>query len=160
MRNGSICIPCMFILNSRLLSCNNFNPWTEYSPDPRWQNSHRRYGQGAERSCGLAIIVRSVNKMIACFMQASSRAFCSNGRYRGRPPPQSLILFLNERLADTSNHLFELATRFVHQTTATFFFTGRAGTGKTTFCAASASRGFKKMAVIALHRCSAYQCRR
>ncbi len=50
---------------------------------------------------------------------------------------------------DTSNHLFELATRFVHQTNRHVFLTGRAGTGKTTFLRSIREQGFKKMAVIA-----------
>ncbi|MFT3826138.1 MAG: helix-turn-helix domain-containing protein [Chitinophagaceae bacterium] len=50
---------------------------------------------------------------------------------------------------DVSNHFFELAARFVNQTSRHVFLTGRAGTGKTTFLRYIREHGIKKMAVVA-----------
>src|ERR1044072_1971763 len=50
---------------------------------------------------------------------------------------------------DTSNHLFQLAVRFVNQTNRHLFVTGKAGTGKTTFLKYIRENTFKKMAVVA-----------
>lgn len=50
---------------------------------------------------------------------------------------------------DPSNHLFQLATRFVNQTSRSFFLTGKAGTGKTTFLKYIRENSFKKMAIVA-----------
>jgi uncharacterized protein YpbB len=50
---------------------------------------------------------------------------------------------------DTSNHLFQLAVRFVNQTNRHIFLTGKAGTGKTTFLKYIKENTFKKMAVVA-----------
>jgi ATP-dependent exoDNAse (exonuclease V), alpha subunit - helicase superfamily I member len=50
---------------------------------------------------------------------------------------------------DTSNHLFQLAVRFVNQTDRHLFLTGKAGTGKTTFLKYIREHSAKKMAVVA-----------
>jgi uncharacterized protein YpbB len=50
---------------------------------------------------------------------------------------------------DSSNQLFELASRFVNQTTRHLFLTGKAGTGKTTFLKYIREHSPKKMAVVA-----------
>lgn len=50
---------------------------------------------------------------------------------------------------DTSNHLFQLAVRFVNQTNRHIFLTGKAGTGKTTFLKYIRENTFKKLAVVA-----------
>lgn len=50
---------------------------------------------------------------------------------------------------DTSNHLFQLATRFVNQTSRHLFLTGKAGTGKTTFLRYIRDHSFKKLAIVA-----------
>jgi uncharacterized protein YpbB len=52
-------------------------------------------------------------------------------------------------LADSSNHLFQLAVRFVNQTNRHLFLTGKAGTGKTTFLKYIREHSTKKMAVVA-----------
>ncbi|WEK36837.1 MAG: AAA family ATPase [Candidatus Pseudobacter hemicellulosilyticus] len=50
---------------------------------------------------------------------------------------------------DSSNHLFQLASRFVNQTGRHIFLTGRAGTGKTTFLRYIREHSAKKMAIVA-----------
>src|SRR5689334_20835606 len=50
---------------------------------------------------------------------------------------------------DSSNHLFQLAVRFVNQTNRHLFLTGKAGTGKTTFLKYIRENTFKKMAIVA-----------
>jgi Cdc6-like AAA superfamily ATPase len=50
---------------------------------------------------------------------------------------------------DSSNQLFDLASRFVNQTTRHLFLTGKAGTGKTTFLRHIREHSPKKMAVVA-----------
>jgi uncharacterized protein YpbB len=50
---------------------------------------------------------------------------------------------------DTSNHIFQLAVRFVNQTNRHIFLTGKAGTGKTTFLKYIRDNTFKKMAIVA-----------
>lgn len=50
---------------------------------------------------------------------------------------------------DSTNQLFDLAARFVNQTTRHLFLTGKAGTGKTTFLKHIRDTSPKKMAVIA-----------
>ncbi|MBO9199675.1 MULTISPECIES: helix-turn-helix domain-containing protein [Niastella] len=50
---------------------------------------------------------------------------------------------------DTSNHLFQLAVRFVNQTNRHIFLTGKAGTGKTTFLKYIRENTFKKLAIVA-----------
>jgi hypothetical protein len=50
---------------------------------------------------------------------------------------------------DTSNHYFQLAVRFVNQTSRHIFLTGKAGTGKTTFLRYIQQNSFKKMAIVA-----------
>lgn len=50
---------------------------------------------------------------------------------------------------DTSNQLFDLAARFVNQTSKHLFLTGKAGTGKTTFLKYIREHSPKKMAVVA-----------
>lgn len=50
---------------------------------------------------------------------------------------------------DTTNHLFQLAARFVNQTSRHIFLTGKAGTGKTTFLRYIREHSAKKMAVVA-----------
>lgn len=50
---------------------------------------------------------------------------------------------------DTANQLFDLASRFVNQTTRHLFLTGKAGTGKTTFLKHIRDTSPKKMAVVA-----------
>ena len=52
-------------------------------------------------------------------------------------------------LPDVSNQLFDLAARFVNQTTRHLFLTGKAGTGKTTFLKYIRKHSPKKMAVVA-----------
>src|SRR5580692_5576549 len=52
-------------------------------------------------------------------------------------------------LTDTNNPVFDLAVRFVNQTSRPVFLTGRAGTGKTTFLKYIRENSFKKMAVTA-----------
>jgi GTPase SAR1 family protein len=52
-------------------------------------------------------------------------------------------------LHDESNHLFQLAVRFVNQTGRHIFLTGKAGTGKTTFLKYIKENSFKKTAVVA-----------
>ncbi len=52
-------------------------------------------------------------------------------------------------VTDTSNPIFELAVQFVNQTGKSFFLTGKAGTGKTTFLKYIRENSFKKMAVVA-----------
>src|SRR5688572_30467195 len=50
---------------------------------------------------------------------------------------------------DISNQLFDLAARFVNQTSKHLFLTGKAGTGKTTFLKYIREHSPKKMAVVA-----------
>jgi DNA-binding NarL/FixJ family response regulator len=50
---------------------------------------------------------------------------------------------------DTSNQYFQLAVRFVNQTSRHIFLTGKAGTGKTTFLRYIQQNSFKKMAIVA-----------
>jgi uncharacterized protein YpbB len=50
---------------------------------------------------------------------------------------------------DSSNHLFQLAVRFVNQTNRHIFLTGKAGTGKTTFLKFIRDNTFKKLAIVA-----------
>ncbi|AXY76747.1 helicase [Paraflavitalea soli] len=50
---------------------------------------------------------------------------------------------------DISNEYFQLAVRFVNQTSRHLFLTGKAGTGKTTFLRYIQQNSFKKMAVVA-----------
>jgi hypothetical protein len=50
---------------------------------------------------------------------------------------------------DASNQLFDLASRFVNQTTRHLFLTGKAGTGKTTFLKHIRDTSPKKMAIVA-----------
>lgn len=50
---------------------------------------------------------------------------------------------------DISNEQFQLAARFVNQTSRHLFLTGKAGTGKTTFLRYIQQNSFKKMAVVA-----------
>jgi hypothetical protein len=50
---------------------------------------------------------------------------------------------------DISNQLFDLAARFVNQTSRHLFLTGKAGTGKTTFLKYIREHSPKKMAVVA-----------
>src|SRR3954462_11938492 len=50
---------------------------------------------------------------------------------------------------DASNHIFQLAVRFVNQTNRHLFLTGKAGTGKTTFLKYIRENTFKKMAIVA-----------
>src|ERR1044072_3040706 len=50
---------------------------------------------------------------------------------------------------DSSNHLFQLAVRFVNQTNRHLFVTGKAGTGKTTFLKYIREYTFKKLAIVA-----------
>ncbi|HUP12654.1 MAG TPA: helix-turn-helix domain-containing protein [Niastella sp.] len=50
---------------------------------------------------------------------------------------------------DPSNHLFQLAVRFVNQTNRHIFLTGKAGTGKTTFLKYIRENTFKKLAIVA-----------
>lgn len=50
---------------------------------------------------------------------------------------------------DTSNVQFQLAARFVHQTSRHIFLTGKAGTGKTTFLRYLKDSAYKKMAIVA-----------
>src|SRR3954469_24966453 len=50
---------------------------------------------------------------------------------------------------DASNHIFQLAVRFVNQTNRHLFLTGKAGTGKTTFLRYIKENSFKKLAVVA-----------
>jgi uncharacterized protein YpbB len=50
---------------------------------------------------------------------------------------------------DSSNHLFQLAVRFVNQTNRHIFLTGKAGTGKTTFLKYIRDNTFKKLAIVA-----------
>src|ERR1700748_1057056 len=52
-------------------------------------------------------------------------------------------------LTDTNNPVFDLAVRFVNQTSRSVFLTGKAGTGKTTFLKHIRENSFKKMAVVA-----------
>ncbi len=51
--------------------------------------------------------------------------------------------------SDSSNHLFQLAVRFVNQTNRHIFLTGKAGTGKTTFLKYIRDNTFKKLAIVA-----------
>ncbi len=50
---------------------------------------------------------------------------------------------------DASNNLFDLAVRFVNQTSRPLFLTGRAGTGKTTFLRYIRDTTYKKMVIVA-----------
>ncbi len=69
-------------------------------------------------------------------------------------PHPSLIFILPQSILrmpspDTSNQLFDLASRFVNQTSRHLFLTGKAGTGKTTFLKHIRETSPKKMAVVA-----------
>jgi len=69
-------------------------------------------------------------------------------------PHPSLIFILPQSIVrmpspDTSNQLFDLASRFVNQTSRHLFLTGKAGTGKTTFLKHIRETSPKKMAVVA-----------
>jgi hypothetical protein len=52
-------------------------------------------------------------------------------------------------VADSSNHIFQLAAQFVNQTNRHIFLTGKAGTGKTTFLKYIQENTFKKTVVVA-----------